>query len=165
MPLRRLIFLASLVRAVTAMNPSAALEGAHDTDRPLTGRATGTTRLDLSTGTVTIDFTGHLSHLGAMTGHDALTVKVTDSTCSYTGTTTFVAANGDELFSTVAGSGTFTTATTAQSTHTGTITGGTGRFAGASGTYTDTASFVLVSASGPIQISHLTAAFEGEISY
>ena len=135
--------------------------------RPLTGTATmGSARRDLGTGATTVDFTAHLSHLGAVTGHDVLTIKVTGSTTfSYTGTTTFVAANGDELFATVTGSGTFTT-TTAETMHTGTITGGTGRFTGASGTYTDTASFVLVSVSGPIQISRLlTAAFKGEISY
>ena len=50
MPLRRLIFLASLVLAVVAMSPSAALAAAHGTDRPLTGTATGTTTLNLITG-------------------------------------------------------------------------------------------------------------------
>jgi hypothetical protein len=53
------------------------------------------------------------------------------STFRYTGTRTFVAANGGKLFSAITGSGTFTR-TTAHSTETDTITGGTGRFAGAS---------------------------------
>ena len=51
-----------------------------------------------------------------------------------------MAANGDKVFSAITGKGTFTR-TTAHSTETDTITGGTGRFAGASGTYTDTISY------------------------
>ena len=64
MPLRRLIFLATLVLAAT-MSPSAALAAAHGTDRPLTGTGTGTTTLNLLTGAAASDGTGHLSHLGA----------------------------------------------------------------------------------------------------
>ena len=47
-----------------------------------------------------------------------------------------MAANGDELFSTFTGSGVFTSATTAKSTQVNTITGGTGRFTDASGSFT-----------------------------
>ena len=165
MPLRRLIFLASLVLAVVAMSPSAALAAAHGTDRPLTGTATGTTTLNLITGAATADLPGHLSHLGTGTGHEALTVTFTSaSTLTYAGTRIFVAAKGDELFSTVTGSGTFTP-TPAQSTDTGTITGGTGRFAGASGMYTATISFVVISVTTTSETSSFTAALTGRISY
>jgi hypothetical protein len=75
-----------------------------------------------------------------------------------------VAANGGKLFSAITGSGTFTR-TTAHSTETDTITGGTGRFAGASGTYKDTISSVVVSASATSQTSRFTAVAEGKISY
>lgn len=164
MPLRRLIFLATLVLAA-AMSPSAALAAAHGTDRPLTGTGTGTTTLNLLTGAAASDGTGHLSHLGAETVHDNLTLTLTGtSTFSYTGTRTFVAANGDKVFSAITGSGT-TTGTTAQTKETDTITGGTGRFAGASGTYTDTISFVVVSVTATIQTSRFTAAVQGQISY
>jgi hypothetical protein len=164
-PLHRLILLASLVLAIAALSPSAALAAANGTARPLTGTGTGTTTLNLVTGAATADFTGHLSHLGAETGHDDLTVTVTSaSTFVYTGTETFVAANGDKLFSTVMGSGTVTP-TAIESTDTDTITGGTGRFSGASGTYTKTASVVVVSITATSETTHFTAAAEGQISY
>jgi hypothetical protein len=43
--------------------------------------------------------------------------------------------------------------------------GGTGRFAGASGTYTDTISSVVVSATASFQTSHFTAVAHGQIRY
>ena len=128
-------------------------------------RHRGTMTLNLLTGAATADFTGHLSPLGAETGHDDLTLTPTGaSTFSYTGTRTFVAANGDKLFSAITGSGTFTR-TTAHSTETDTITGGTGRFAGASGTYQETVSSVVVSVTATSQTSRVTGAARGQIRY
>ena len=165
MPLRRLIFPASVVLALTVMSPSAALAAPHGTARPLTGTGTGTTALNLATGAATADFTGHLSHLGAETGHDDLTVTITSpSTFRYTGTETFLAANGDKLFAVVTGSGT-ATPTAIQSTDTDTITGGTGRFTGASGTYAKTSSLIVVSVTATSETSRFTSALDGQISY
>ncbi len=171
-PRRRLIILAGLVLvilvgvllAVTALSqPTAPAE--HGTARPFTGMGTGTTTLNLATGAVTAEFTVHGSPLGAGTGSEDLTVTPTGpGTFTYTGTRTFLAANGDKVFSAITGRGTFTR-TTAHSTETDTITGGTGRFAGASGTYRDTVSFVVVSVTGPIQTSRFTAAAQGQIRY
>lgn len=172
-PRRRIIILASVVLAllagvvafaVTALSPPAA-PAAHGTVRPLTGTGTGTLTLNLITGAATADFTGHLSPLGAETGYDDLTFTLTGpSTFTYTGTRTFVAANGDKLFSNITGKGTLTR-TTATSTETDTITSGAGRFAGASGTYTDTVSSVVVSATSTSQTSRFTAAAHGQIRY
>ena len=172
-PRRRIIILASVVLAllagvvafaVTALSPPAA-PAAHGTVRPLTGTGTGTLTLNLTTGAATADFSGHLSPLGAETGYDDLTFTLTGpSTFTYTGTRTFVAANGDKLFSNITGKGTLTR-TTATSTETDTITSGTGRFAGASGTYTDTVSSVVVSATSTSQTSRFTAAAHGQIRY
>lgn len=172
-PRRRIIILASVVLvllagviafAVTAMSPSAA-PAAHGTVRPLTGTGTGTMTLNLTTGAATSGFTGHLSPLGADTGYDNLAFTLTGpSTFTYTGTRTFVAANGDKLFSAITGKGTFTS-TAAHSTETDTITGGTGRFAGASGTYTDTISNLVISATSASQTSHVTAVARGQIRY
>ncbi len=171
-PRRRLIILASAVlavlagvaAAVTALIPSAA-PAAHGTARPLTGTGAGTMTLNLANGAATAKFTGHLSPLGAETGDDNDTVTLTGpSTFTYTGTRIFVAANGDKLFSAITGTGTFTR-TTARSTEADTITGGTGRFAGASGTYTDTISSVVVSATATSQTSRFTAAAQGQIRY
>ncbi len=171
-PRRRLITLASValvilgavVLAVTTLSRSTA-PAAHGTARPVTGTGSGTMTLDLTTGAATADFTGQLSPLGAETGHDNLAFTLTGaSTFSYTGTRTFVAGNGDKLFSAITGKGTFTR-TSAKSTETDTITGGTGRFAQASGTYTDTISSVVVSATATSQTSRLTAAAHGQIRY
>ena len=121
--------------------------------------------LNLLTGAATTGFTGHLSPVGAETGYDNLTFTLTGpSTFTYTGTRTFVAANSDKLFSAITGKGTLTR-TTAKSTETDTITGGTGRFAGASGTYTETVSSVVVSATSTSQASRFTAAARGQIRY
>ncbi len=172
-PRRRIIIFASVVLvllagvaafAVTALSPPAA-PAAHGTARPLTGTGTGTLTLNLATGAATSEFSGHLSPLGAETGYDNLTFTLTGpSTFTYTGTGTLVAANGDKLFSAITGKGTLTR-TTAKSTETDTITGGTGRFAGASGTYTDTVSSVVVSATSTSQTSRVTAAVHGQIRY
>ena len=171
-PRRRLVLLASVLLvllagvalAVTALSPSTA-PAAHGTSRPLAGTGTGTMTLNLLTGAATADFTGHLSPLGADTGHDDLTLTpASASTFTYTGTRTFVAADGDKLFSAITGSGTFTR-TTAHSTETDTITGGTGRFVGASGTYKDTISSVVVSVTTTSQTSHVTAVAHGQIRY
>ena len=171
-PRRRVILLASVVLVLfagvaltaTALRPSGA-PAAHGPSRPLAGTGTGTMTLDLLTGAATADFTGHLFPLGAETGHDDLTLTPTGaSTFSYTGTRTFVAADGDKLFSAITGSGTFTR-TTARSTETDTITGGTGRFAGASGTYKDTISSVVVSVTATSQTSRVTAVAHGQIRY
>ena len=172
-PRRRIIILASVVLVllagvlafvVTALSPPAA-PAAHGTARPLTGTGTGTLTLNLATGAATSGFSGHLSPLGAETGYDNLTFTLTGpSTFTYTGTRTFVAANGDKVFSAITGKGTFTR-TTGHSTETDTITGGTGRFAGASGTYTDTITTVVVSATSTSQTSRVTAAAQGQIRY
>ena len=171
-PRRRIIILASVVLvliagvvlAVTALIPSAA-PAARGTVRPFTGTGTGTLTLNLTTGAATADFTGHLSPLGAETGDDNLIFTPTGpSTFTYTGTRTLVAANGDKVFSAISGKGTFTR-TAARSTETDTIAGGTGRFAGASGTYTDTISTVVVSTTSTSQISRVTAAAKGQIRY
>ena len=172
-PRRRIIILASVVLVllagvgafvVTALSPSAA-PAAHGPVRPFTGTGTGTMTLNLLTGAATSDFTGHLSILGADAGYDDLTFTLTGpSTFTYTGTRTFVAANGDKVLSAITGKGTFTP-TTAKSTETDTITGGTGRFAGASGTYTDTISTVVVSVTSTSQTSRVTAVAEGQIRY
>jgi len=86
------------------------------------------------------------------------------TTFTYTGTDTLVAANGNEVFSTLTGSGTFTSTTT-QSTQVNTITGGTGRYADASGTFTETISSVVVSVTATSETTDNAATFNGQISY
>ena len=159
-----LVVLIGVVAAVIALM-SPARPAAHGTLRALTGTGAGTMTLDLTTGAAAANFSGQLSPLGAETGHDNLAVTVTGpGTFTYTGTRTFVAADGDKVFSAITGTGTFTSKS-AKSTETDTITGGTGRLAGASGSYTDTVSSVVVSATSTSQTSRFTAVARGQIRY
>jgi hypothetical protein len=166
MPLRRLIFLSSLVVAVAAPSPGAALGASNATDRPLTGKSTATVTVDVATVTVTIDGTGQLSHLGKFTFHaDQTFLAFTGGSAIFAGAETLVAANGDELFATATTTVTDTSATTSEATSVLTITGGTGRFAGASGTITRHEQGVLVSIVGSTRSNAITSTWEGRISY
>jgi hypothetical protein len=78
-----------------------------------------------------IDATGNASHLGRFT----VTADFTVSGSTASGTTTWTAANGDEFSTSFTSHGVVVPPTlTATEAHT--ITGGTGRFANASGTFT-----------------------------
>jgi hypothetical protein len=76
---------------------------------------------------------GTASHLGRFTTVGNITLNLV--TASGTGTVTYTAANGDMLSGTAVGQA-VVAAGTATVTETVTITGGTGRFAGATGTFT-----------------------------
>ena len=168
MPLRRLILLSSMVLAVAALSPAAASGAANGTDRPLSGTVTATAHDNLSTGTSTADGTFLFTHLGKGTFHeDATAGPITGNTFTSTGTATYVAANGDKLFATITVTGTFGAD---EVTTVSTITGGTGRFANASGTFTTHervvfGSAVFVPGVGVIVRNTFTGTVEGQISY
>jgi hypothetical protein len=155
------IFLALL--AVAALSPAAALGKAGGTDRPVQGTSTSTTTVNLATGTGVSDGSGQVSHLGAFTFHNDFTgFTVTGDTFSWTQTATIVAANGDEIFATAVGTGTLSTG---EATLVSTFTGGTGRFADASGTLTTSISSVIVSQVGTTITSEDAETHTGQISY
>ena len=132
----------------------------------MTGTRTATTTLDLATGAATTTSAGHLAHIGRYTGEATEQFFPTSATTfGFAGTATLVAANGDELFATFIGSGAITSATTSTSTNTFTILGGTGRFAGAGGTLTETINSTLVSLSATSQTGHDTSTVSGTITY
>ena len=166
MPLRRLIFLSSLVLAVAALSSATALGAAKGTDRPLRSTSMGTVVVDLATGAGIAETSGRLSHLGRIT----TTVDVTSftltgpDTFSFTGASTDVAANGDKLFTTGSATGTLTPTGT-ETTTVFTITGGTGRFADASGTGTLRTGGVIDSIVGSIIRQTVTSRSKGQISY
>lgn len=166
MPTRTLIVLSSLVLALAALSPAAALGKAKGTDRPVSGKSTSTTTVDLATGTGIADGRGQLSHFGRFTFHNDITsITLTGpDTFSLTLTASVVAANGDEVFTTAVGTGTLT-ATGSELTLVSTVTGGTGRFADASGTLTSKISSVTVSVVGSISTSTDTETHKGRISY
>jgi hypothetical protein len=147
------------------MTPAAAIGAARGTNRPLTGTLTTITTVNLITGAGTQVSSGHFSHLGKVSGSaDFQFALVGPSGFSFTGTGTTVAANGDKLFTTVsATNGTLGPPIT--STSTNTITGGTGRFADASGTYSGTAVSTSVSIIGSTETVTSTVRSKGTISY
>jgi hypothetical protein len=147
-------------------------EHGHHTVRPLAGSTTSTSSFHFfSVSKGTTDGTGHFSHLGKITFHRHYTAFSFTSPNSFTdaGIETDVAANGDKLFAEFTTTGTFTTAEvggTVQTTTVETITGGTGRFAGASGTLTATTTSVITSVVFGVEATTSdTSTYVGEIAY
>lgn len=129
----------------------------------------GVTSVDISTSPSPTTFvsSGHLSHLGAVTatGDELLTPLGLPPVIPYTltGTETLVAANGDEVVGTVHGSGVNNSGATS-GTNVVTITGGTGRFADASGFYTETYTGKVTSQVGTIVSGPVTTTIRGRIN-
>jgi hypothetical protein len=100
----------------------------HETDTPEGGPPPTTLNVDGNT-------TGIATHVGQFSFSYQLTVTLADGTA--TGSAQLIAANGDSVFTTVAGSSEQTSTPGVVSiTEVDTITGGTGRFAGAQGSFT-----------------------------
>jgi hypothetical protein len=78
--------------------------------------------------------TGTATYLGRYTEHVTMLINI--PTLSSTGAATFTAANGDTLLATVVGQATRTSPTTLSIVEVYTITGGTGRFVDATGSFT-----------------------------
>jgi hypothetical protein len=133
MVLRRALLLSSMVVALVVLGPAGATGAANAIQRPVLGIAKGTTTVNLNTGAGTTVNIGYFLGIGLFLGSSNSTFAYTGpNTFSSTGTGTLVTANGNELFISTSGTGTLNgTAVTA--TTVDTITGGTGRFEGASG--------------------------------
>jgi hypothetical protein len=98
----------------------------------ITGHGTGTIRLDAATGAFTGQESGVSSVLGTYTVHlQGRATLAADGTVTGTGAATIVAANGDQLTGNFIVTGDGETQTVLV-----TITGGTGRFANATGALT-----------------------------
>ena len=165
MPLRKLALISGLVLGFVAMSPAGAMGAAKGTNRPLTGTLTTTTTISLITGAASNVSSGQLSQLGAVTGtsdEQFVNVPFTNE-FTWTGTGTIVAANGDKLFTTISGTGTY--GPPVQSTRVDTITGGTGRFADASGTFTYTTISASQSIVGSTETTVNNASIKGTINY
>jgi hypothetical protein len=125
------------------------------TDLPFRGSYTSVIEVPPPSAVGTVE--GTATHLGRFNGR--LTAEVTGNTA--TGKFTFIAANGDQLSGTFVGEGVFMPPNTATRNEIATIENGTGRFAGATGTFTmvtvDTIDFATGKATG-------TGTFEGEIN-
>ena len=83
---------------------------------------------------VTVEAVGIATHLGKFTVTELVTVNT--ATGSGSGIFLFTAANGDAVFGTISGQATFTPPNVLSIVEIATIAGGTGRFAGATGSFT-----------------------------
>ncbi len=142
--MKRLILIPTIL-AVLALGAFPIAFATHS--RPFNGSFSGSFTITSQTK-ATITGTGHFEHLGTTTF--ANTVTVTGSAACAGGVTaseqeTFTAANGDELFSSAIDVACPTSPTAFQLTASFTITGGTGRFADASGSGTTQLSAVITS--------------------
>jgi hypothetical protein len=137
MGLRKAIVFGAVVFALAVLSPVSALADTEGARCPVMGSGSGTASLNLPTLTFTSDATGLSSCAGLVTGHsEGSGAFNADGTFHATGTQTAVGANGEELVGTITLDTSDVTLTTHTTTVVMTITGGTGRNAGASGTIT-----------------------------
>ena len=125
------------VGLVAAFALSLASVSAVAAETPFKGKvnAVETVKVAFPTLSVTRNGSGTATHLGKFTEH--ITLQVDIPTAHATGVATFTAANGDTLTATVEGQATPTTTSGVVSiVEAYTITGGTGRFADATGSFT-----------------------------
>ena len=128
-----------------------------DQEVPFKGRLEGTATITPGSPflSVSIEGTGNATHLGRFTVEIPHVVNTTNRTS--TGTYEFTAANGDTLTAGFTGQATLTAPGVLSVVETATITGGTGRFADATGSFTVERLFN--------QVTGLTTgSFEGTIS-
>ena len=149
---------ASLSIASSQANATGANVLANDQEVPFKGRLEGTATITPGTPpflSVSIEGTGNATHLGRFTVEIPHVVNTTNRTS--TGTYEFTAANGDTLTAGFTGQATLTAPGVLSIVETATITGGTGRFADATGSFTVERLFN--------QVTGLTTgSFEGTIS-
>jgi hypothetical protein len=128
---------ASLSIASSEANATGAGVLSNNQEVPFKGRLEGTATITPGTPpflSVSIEGTGNATHLGRFTVEIPHVVNTTNRTS--TGTYEFTAANGDTLTAGFTGQATLTAPGVLSIVETATITGGTGRFADATGSFT-----------------------------
>lgn len=166
---KAIITFTSLVVALAALVPASALGKANGTARPIKVTFSDTAVLDLATFSFHYQGTQLDSHAGTSTWAGEGSIALTGfNTFNQSDAWVVTAANGDELFGTNAGTGTGGPTGLllgSEETAVQTITGGTGRFANATGTLTGTFRNVLVSIVGGLATYSVRGSAEGTISY
>ena len=153
-------FLSSTSLSIASSEANATGAGvlSNDQEVPFKGRLEGTATVTPGTPpflSVSIEGTGNATHLGRFTVEIPHIVNATNRTS--TGTYEFIAANGDTLTAGFSGQATLTAPGVLSIVETAMITGGTGRFADATGSFSVKRLFN--------QVTGLTTgSFEGTIS-
>ena len=151
--------------ALVVLGPVGAAGAANAMPRPILGIAKGTTTVNLTTGAGTTVNNGYLLGIGLFNASSSSTFAYTGPNAfSGTGAGSIVTANGNEMFVTTAVTGTLKgSAVTARTVDT--ITGGTGRFVGASGQITITAKGTSAWTAGSTETFTTLGIWTGTISY
>ena len=151
---RTLALLAALLAfAVTFVGASSASE-----ETTFKGSLEGTvtvTPINPPTASVLIEATGNATKLGRFSVE--IPHVVNQAIRVGAGSYIFTAANGDTLTASFTGTGTLVAPGVLSTTETATITGGTGRFAGATGSFTSNRTFFMAA-------GETVGSFEGTIS-
>jgi len=121
------------------------------------GERTERTVLSPTTALDRWDMAGTASHLGKCEMVTWALVDFSSVPVTGVGTTTFVAANGDQVYADASGYSEFVEPGVVRIIEHGVITGGTGRFAGATGSYTSKRLTSLIT-------NETIGSFEGTIS-
>ena len=142
----------------TDADASLAARSVEEKEVPFKGTLEGTvtvTPLTPPFASVLIEGAGHATHLGRFTVE--IPHQVNQAVRMGSGTYVFTAANGDTLTADFTGVATVLSPGVISTTETATITGGTGRFAGATGSFTAERVFNMATLT-------TTGSFEGTIS-
>jgi hypothetical protein len=165
---RKRLFLSGLVLGIGLISPAAAL-AAPNGNLTFNGKGVGVASTDTSTNPspVTVSGVGRITHLREVVilAHDFLTPHGPGPVIPYTitGTETVLVGNGDQIFGTVTGTGVNNSGATT-GTDVVTITGGTGGFAGATGSYTEKYSGHIFSQVGNNLVGPLHTVFRGHVT-
>jgi hypothetical protein len=134
MKIRHRLFVGLVAAFAVSLASVAVSAAAAETPFKGTVNAVETSQVVFPTASVTRDGGGTATYLGKYTEH--ITMQINIPTRHGIGAATFTAANGDTLTATVDGQATPAGPGVLSIVEVYTITGGTGRFAGATGTFT-----------------------------
>ena len=161
---RTLALLLAVAGAGLAAAPVLAVAAPGGTERPISGTAAGRNAISLATGTFTDDATGLVSHLGRTSFHIEGSFGLAGSGVTVSGLMTATSASGDRLSGDFHGAGT-AGAGTIEIAATFTPTGGTDRFADASGSLSGTIHEQILSLDGGVLTNATESRFSGKLSY
>jgi hypothetical protein len=162
------IGVAALMVGLVFAGSAPASANAGGTDRPVRGTVSGTVRLNLVTNQFVAETAGVTGHLGRGSARvEGSGGFLPDRSFAGSGEAVIVAANGDEVH----GDATVTTTpfTSEEVEHTTTlvitVTGGTGRFDGATGTVTSVMLITPIGVEGTTLVNGVEGTTRGRISY
>jgi len=169
MPLRRLMMVSSVTLGLAMLSPATTLANAKRRTVVVRGTVAVTSTLNANTLTGSNQGTVRLVHGGQFTSEGTITsFSFTSSSFTSSGTTTYTSKKGAKLFGTFSTTATLTGTSpgdTATFTTMTKITGGTRRFAHASGTLTTAGSSVIVSDVDNVVTTQQTGTITGRITF